>query len=550
MQNQISLVRILSTFVSVVLFSQNCAGQSFDFESNPIPLRMDRENHTIAFLTIDSDRKMESVTLRLDGQQWVSRIVVFELDKGLSSISPNAKPISECLNPKNVVTLDTSSSSKNRFAVGLSFVDDVNLLSRVSVAFSGITIDGKTQSVEDAGTTFRPSVKLRDTGDGDSKGYRIPGLVRTNAGTLLACYDIRYEGRRDLQGHMDIGISRSINQGESWERMRIALDMGEYGGLPQKYNGVSDACLLVDEKTDRVFCFGLWMHGVNDKSGKWSGREGWIHQWHHNGSLPGFEIKGTSQFIMSFTDDDGQTWSPPKNLTKMVKRNPKWYLFAPAPGNGIMMKDGTLVVPVQGKDQRQRAFSTIMVSHDRGQTWKTGMPANRTSDDRYANECAVVELPNGTLMLNARDPSGKKFRGVFVTQDLGETWTNHPSDHKALVEPTCMASLIKIDKDGKPVLLFSNPNTQTSRERMTVKASLDNGATWPTQYQLLLDKLGGAYSSLAQVDSETVGIVYESSQAQLLYQRLRIDEIFGMDDVSPKNSNDEGSSDEGSNERP
>jgi sialidase-1 len=153
-------------------------------------------------------------------------------------------------------------------------------------------------------------------------------------------------------------------------------------------------------------------------------------------------------------------------------------------------------------------------------------------------------------MLNARDPSGKKFRGVFVTQDLGETWTNHPSDHKALVEPTCMASLIKIDKDGKPVLLFSNPNTQTSRERMTVKASLDNGATWPTQYQLLLDKLGGAYSSLAQVDSETVGIVYESSQAQLLYQRLRIDEIFGMDDVSPKNSNDEGSSDEGSNERP
>merc|ERR1712093_465429 len=80
---------------------------------------------------------------------------------------------------------------------------------------------------------LRPAVRLRDCGDDGVQGYRIPGLVRTSCGALLACYDVRRESYRDLQGDIDIGISRSTDGGRSWEPMQIALTMGEYGGLPR-----------------------------------------------------------------------------------------------------------------------------------------------------------------------------------------------------------------------------------------------------------------------------------------------------------------------------
>jgi sialidase-1 len=73
-------------------------------------------------------------------------------------------------------------------------------------------------------------------------------------------------------------------------------------------------------------------------------------------------------------------------------------------------------------------------------------------------------------------------------------------------------------------LLFSNPNSASARKRMTIKASLDEGMTWPRK--LLLDEHGGAYSCLTQMDAKTVGILYESSQAQLLFQAIPIRDIL------------------------
>jgi sialidase-1 len=445
------------------------------------------------------------------------RITGFEVDAQGAElrIEAQGRLVAEGAGPR--LLADFALQGKQTFELSCRLPTDQVLTQRLRFRLLAVEIGGKTVPVTTPETAvWHPAVKVRDSGDDGSKGHRIPALIKTTKGTLIAAYDARYTGMRDLQGHIDIALNRSSDGGRTWGPRIIALDMGEYGGLPEAYNGVSDAALIVDERSGRLFCFGLWMHGVNDSNGKWIGAEGWTHQWRKNGSMPGFALKGSSQFLMSTSDDDGLTWSTPANITRMVKRDPAWRLYAPAPGNGITLRDGTLVVPTQGLDGESRQFSTVMVSKDRGVTWRTGLPANDITAGARANECAVVQLGDGSLMLNSRDPSRTKKRGVYISRDLGETWTPHATDHQALIEPTCMASLIRHGE----FLLFSNPHSSKSRSHMTVQLSVDEGMSWP--HKLLLDQNGGAYSCLTSIDADTIGILYESSQAQLLFQAIPI----------------------------
>ncbi len=360
-------------------------------------------------------------------------------------------------------------------------------------------------------------VIIHKQGEVNCHTFRIPGITRTLNGTLLAVYDMRYNSRRDLQGHMDIGLSRSTDGGKTWEVPRPIMDMGSFGGLGEDQNGCSDPNILVDRQTGEIFVAALWTHG---KPG--------THQWRGKGSEPGHDITQSTQFIMVRSTDDGITWTPPKNWTTRLK-NSEWYLFAPAPGNGITMRDGTLVMPTQGRDAEGLPFSNLMWSRDHGESWTLGSHARSNT-----TECAVAELSNGSLMLNMRDNRNRKDksdtngRAVSVTRDLGKTWTKHVSDHLALPEPVCMASLISHTlSDGKQILFFSNPNSKTRRERMTVRVSLDDGRTWPSNRQVLLDEQGGAYSSLVMIGDRTLGILYESSVADLVFQRISLTE-FGL----------------------
>ena len=345
--------------------------------------------------------------------------------------------------------------------------------------------------------------------------FRIPAMVATNKGTLLGVYDMRYTSRRDLQGHMDIGLSRSTDGGNNWARPVSIMDMKKYGDLPEDQNGCSDPNILVDRTTGEIFVSAVWTHG---KPG--------THQWRGKGSEPGYSINKSSQFMIVRSIDDGLTWSTPENWTNKLK-DPKWHLFAPAPGNGITLSNGTLVMPTQGRDAVGRPFSNLMWSEDHGKNWTLSEHARDNT-----TECAVVELSNGSLMLNMRDnrnrsdKSKTNGRAVSVTRDMGTSWTVHSSDHGALPEPVCMASLISHDlPDGRRALFFSNPNSKQRREKMTVRMSLDGGQTWPRS--ILLDQKGGAYSSLAMVDEKTLGILYESSVADMVFQKIKLSE-FGL----------------------
>ena len=95
-----------------------------------------------------------------------------------------------------------------------------------------------------------------------------------------------------------------------------------------------------------------------------------------------------------------------------------------------------------------------------------------------------------------------------------------------LPELVCMASFISHDlKDGSSVLFFSNPRSKTKRKKLTVQMSRDDGETWSRK--ILLDENGGAYSSLVMVDDQTLGILYESSRADLVFQTIKLSE-FGL----------------------
>jgi len=425
--------------------------------------------------------------------------------------------------------------------VSIDIKKSTDISNKFAAKITELQLADETIQVNATSRIQRVGVNVRDTGDDKAKGYRIPGIVTSNKGTLLSVYDIRFDSARDLQGHMDVGLSRSTDGGQTWGPMKSIIDMGTYGGLPEKFNGVSDACILVDKNTGHIFVAGCWMHGLNDNQGNWikdldPKSNHHKHQWNGTGSMPGLSPKGTCQFLMVKSEDDGLTWSKPVNLTKTLKKT-EWHLFAPAPGRGITMSDGTLVMPTQGRDEKSKTFSNFIYSKDGGKSWKV---SNFAKSD--TTECQIAELSDGSLMLNMRDNRNyyskdipESGRAVHVTKDLGKTWTEHPTSRKTLPEPVCCAGLLKhtfkTKRDGLPqsILIFSNPPNKTKkggRNKITIKVSLDDGMTWPEEYHLLLDTYKGAYSCLTSVDDDHIGILYEGSRSRICFQKIAIKDLL------------------------
>lgn len=404
----------------------------------------------------------------------------------------------------------------NFFWISLQMKTDASLHTKIVSDLRAVKVDGKElycKFISPKDITHRMAVGVRHAGNDGSASFRIPGLVTTNKGTLLGVYDVRYNSSVDLQEYVDVGLSRSTDGGKSWEKMRLPLSFGEYGGLPKAQNGVGDPSILVDTQTNTVWVVAAWTHGMGNQRAWWS-------------SHPGMDINHTAQLVLAKSTDDGKTWSKPINITEQVK-DPSWYFLLQGPGRGITMSDGTLVFPTQFIDSTRVPNAGIMYSKDRGKTWKMHNMARTNT-----TEAQVAEIEPGVLMLNMRDNRGGS-RAIAITKDLGKTWTEHPSSRKALQEPVCMASLIHVDaKDNilnKDLLLFSNPDTTKGRNHITIKTSLDKGLTWLPEHQIMLDEAEGwGYSCLTMIDKETIGILYESSVAHMTFQAVKLTDLLGM----------------------
>jgi hypothetical protein len=132
-------------------------------------------------------------------------------------------------------------------------------LSAPGLLYTQQSADGDT-SRPDAGGGGVTTTVVRRQGDDSVNTYRIPGLATTPGGTLIAVFDIRRKGARDLPADIDVGTMRSTDNGRTWSPMNVALDFDskEEGSLG---NGVGDPAVLVDQRTGRIIVAALWSKG-------------------------------------------------------------------------------------------------------------------------------------------------------------------------------------------------------------------------------------------------------------------------------------------------
>jgi sialidase-1 len=451
---------------------------------------------------------LEGIELGFGGTTRMDDIGSFKIFAGQAD--PSAEPgevIAEGKNISDKISLPLKHGLKageHWFWVSPALKKTASIDGRVDASVFRVKVGGKVlvpaQPSPEGSQRIGYAVRL--PGDDQSISYRIPGLVQTNAGTLVAVYDIRYRHAGDLPADIDVGVSRSTDGGQSWGPMIVAMDMGN--DPKHSYDGVGDPSILVDPKNGRIWIAALWSHGKR--------------AWH--GSGPGMKPEETGQFMLAYSDDDGKTWSKPINITPQTK-TPEWRLFFNGPGAGIALGDGTLVFPAQYRAADGKPWSTLIASKDQGKTWETG-----TGVKSDTTEAQLIQLADGSIMINCRDNRGGS-RTIAVTKDYGKTWELHPTDRSALREPVCMASLFRWEHPERgDLIFFSNPDTTRGRHHMTIKLSHDQALTWKDSDARLYDSRACfGYSCLAPSGPDHIGVIYEG-KSSMLYLRLPLDEWF------------------------
>lgn len=332
--------------------------------------------------------------------------------------------------------------------------------------------------------------------------YRIPALIVTPKGTVLAFCEGRKKSGADY-GNIDILLRRSRDLGRTWEPAQLIADHGD--------NTIGNPCPVVDAATGTIWL--LLTRNLGDDS--------------EQKILARMARETRTVWVCSSTDD-GATWTQPVDITASTKK-PDWTWYATGPGCGIQTKSGRMVIPcdhnVAEPQDIRRAH--VIYSDDHGRTWRIG---GVVGDD--VNECQVVELADGSLMLNMRNYAkgeGRQNRRAVVTsQDGGLSWSPIWWAQE-LVEPVCQASFIRFTKRpefAKNRLLFANP-ASTKRDKMTVRVSYDEGQTWPVAKEIYAGP--SAYSALATLPDMTIGCLYErgkrSPYETITFARLSLEWI-------------------------
>jgi sialidase-1 len=356
-----------------------------------------------------------------------------------------------------------------------------------------------------------PSIEKTDLFEpdkGDYKLYRIPGLVVTRRGSLLAYCEARKTGKSDWDT-IDIMLRRSADGGRTWDGPRkiadvegpksknpVALERKQADPSDVTYN---NPVAIADQKTGAVHFL--------------------------------FCLEYARCFYMR-SDDDGLTFTKPVEITSAFEGfRPRynWRVLATGPAHGVQLKNGRLVVPVwlslgtEGNGHGP-SVTSVVYSDDHGKTWRAGeIIGLETPELVNPNETVVVELADGRTMLNIRSVSKANRRAVSVSRDGATGWSKAVFDQQ-LLEPICMASVARLSarpKDDRNRILFANPDNlgradgkdtpglRRDRKNLTVKLSYDEAGTWPVGKTL--EPGASAYSDLAVLPDGTIFCFYEAA---------------------------------------
>ena len=257
--------RIFSLTLGLLAAMASQAADTIYTKAPQIPILLERNDNVLFYMRMDAKdtKKLDEVTVTFDKNVPLSAIKSVKLyysgteapqDRGkkryapveyISSHTPGktlaANPSysikkDECQPTSHTLTLKGNQNlfpGINFFWVSLEMQPNANLNTPITAEITQAVTDGKINPVKDASespVTRRLGVGVRHAGDDGSAAFRIPGLVTTNKGTLLGVYDVRYNSSVDLQEHIDIGLSRSTDGGQTWEKMRIPLSFGEHDG--------------------------------------------------------------------------------------------------------------------------------------------------------------------------------------------------------------------------------------------------------------------------------------------------------------------------------
>ncbi|MEQ1827451.1 MAG: sialidase family protein [Pirellula sp.] len=305
--------------------------------------------------------------------------------------------------------------------------------------------------------------------------YHIPGIVVTSKGTVLAWC----EARKQPAGVSDwddirILLRRSTDDGRTWSKPTSIVD-------------------VPGPKTKNPFAMRL--KNVDPNSVTYNnpvliaGRDGTVHML--------FCLEYMRVFYQR-SDDDGISWSTPVEITdafEPFRKQYPWTVLATGPNHSIQLASGRLIVPVwlstgTGGNAHRPSVTAVVYSDDAGRTWKAGEIAVPCNDDWInPNETVAIELADGRVMLNVRNESKRHRRLVTFSPDGATAWST-PKYDEALLEPICMAGIVRYNHNGQNLILFSNPHNldrangvaepgkSRDRKNVSVKISRDEGQSW------------------------------------------------------------------------
>ena len=376
-------------------------------------------------------------------------------------------------------------------------------------------------------TNLRDNPKAKDQNIGSPVNIDMVLVQDTETKRIFSVYDMFPEGKGIFGMSSEREVAYKEIDGKTYQ---ILYREGENGAYTIRENGV--VYTPDGQATDYRVVVNPVKPAYSDKGDLYQGEQLLGNIYFTSNKTSPFRIAKDSYLWMSYSDDDGKTWSAPQDITPMVKAD--WMKFlGVGPGVGITLQNGPhkgrIVVPVYTTNRTNHLdgsqSSRIIYSDDHGKTWHMGggVNDNRTLYDGtvidssnmknyYAQntEASVVQLNNGQLKLCMRGLTGDLQ--VATSNDGGITWDNYVARYDVPDVYVQMAATHTV-QDGKEYILLANANGPGRKNGYIRVARVEEDGELTWLHHHLIQEGEYAYNSLQQIGPKEFGLLYEHHEA-------------------------------------